>query len=64
MKTIVVKAPEGRIYPIEGQPRQHIEQEPIEVEETAYYRRALADGDLVVVQPTPAASRRTSTPEA
>lgn len=47
---IRVKAIEGVRVPIEGQPHHYIEQEPVEVENTLYYQRRLADGDLVLVE--------------
>ena len=48
MITIFVKAPPGQKLPKAGFPRTYItDAEPIEVEDCHYYRKALADGDLV-----------------
>lgn len=57
MNRLTVVAPEGRLFPMEGQPRLHIKQEPVVVENTTYYRRAIVDGDLVVVQPGPTSAK-------
>nr|DAJ85788.1 MAG TPA: Protein of unknown function (DUF2635) [Caudoviricetes sp.] len=48
---IVTSAP-GIKVPLENQPYAYIEQEPVEVENTVYYQRRIADGDLIEVQPT------------
>ncbi|PJG83769.1 DUF2635 domain-containing protein [Caviibacterium pharyngocola] len=45
-----VKAKDGVKVPLEYQPAAFIEQEPVEVEESLYYRRRIADGDLIVVK--------------
>lgn len=45
-----VKAVEGVRVPVEGQPHRYIEQEVVEVENSLYYQRRLADGDLVLVE--------------
>lgn len=39
----------GKVGPCatEGNPRRYIGDEPVEVDETSYYLRRLADGDLV-----------------
>lgn len=42
----------GIKVPLENQPYAYIEQEPVEVENTVYYQRRIADGDLIEVQPT------------
>lgn len=42
-----VKAAPGIRFPREDKPRSYIEQESVEVPETAYYLKALVDGDLV-----------------
>ena len=42
----------GVKVPLENQPYAYIEQEPVEVENTVYYQRRIADGDLIEVQPT------------
>lgn len=44
---IRVKAAPGLRVPMEGSPRKYIEADPVSVPETAYYRRRLAEGDLV-----------------
>lgn len=44
-----VKAAAGIQVPYENQPRRYIEQKPVDVPETIYYRRLLAAGDLVDV---------------
>lgn len=47
---ITVKAAAGLRVPVEGVPRRHItDDKPMAVPGTAYYRRRIADGDLVVV---------------
>ena len=43
----------GRKLPLENHPRRYIEREPVEVEASAYYLRALAAGDIVEVPATP-----------
>lgn len=45
-----VKAASGVKVPLENQPYAYIEQEPVEVDNTVYYQRRIADGDLVVVE--------------
>ncbi|MFC2363218.1 MAG: DUF2635 domain-containing protein [Haemophilus parainfluenzae] len=49
---MIVKATPGVKVPLENQPHAYIEQEPVEVENTVYYQRRIADGDLIEVQPT------------
>jgi len=45
---IKVMAKPGRRCPMEGKPRQYITDEtPVEVPESAYYRRLIEDGSLV-----------------
>lgn len=60
MATIKVKAAPGIArFPMVGQAtaKKYITNEPVPVESSAYYRRAIADGDLVLVTETaPAAS--------
>jgi hypothetical protein len=46
---VKVKASEGLRVPMELNPREYIEQEPVDVDVTPYYLRRLADGDLVEV---------------
>ena len=53
MATIRVKAAEGIRFPREGDSKNYITSEPVEVQSTTYYRRALAAGDLVLAENTP-----------
>lgn len=47
---ITVKAVSGVRVPMEGMPRRHItDAAPVAVPDAAYYRRRIADGDLVLV---------------
>lgn len=48
-KKIKVKARDGLVFPVENSPRREIGQEPLEVDDSMYYQRALADGDLILV---------------
>lgn len=49
MKVIATK---GIKVPKEDKPREYItDAEPVDVPETAYYLRRIADGDLVIVKP-------------
>ncbi len=51
-----VKAAPGLRLPKEGKPREYItDQEPEEVSTSHYYRKALADGDLIAVPRAPEA---------
>lgn len=46
-----VKAAKGVRVPVEHKPHQYItDTEAVEVDNTLYYQRRLADGDLVLVQ--------------
>ena len=47
-----VKAADGVKVPLETQPHAYIEQATVEVENTLYYQRRLADGDLILVTTT------------
>lgn len=50
MGNITVKAADGLNVPAEHNPHEYIGQEPVEVDGgSLYYRRLLADGDLVAV---------------
>ena len=49
---MIVKATPGVKVPLENQPYAYIEQEPVEVDDSVYYQRRIADGDLIEVQPT------------
>ncbi|HDL1136510.1 TPA: DUF2635 domain-containing protein [Mannheimia haemolytica] len=50
-----VKAAKGVCVPVENRPHHYIEQEAVEVENTLYYQRRIADGDLIVVKETKSA---------
>ncbi len=45
-----VKAINGVKVPFEHRPHQYIEQEVVEVENSVYYQRRIADGDLIKVE--------------
>lgn len=47
---MLVKAKDGVKVPMEGHPRRYISENPVEVAATAYYRRRMREGDLVLVQ--------------
>lgn len=50
---MLVKAVNGIKVPMENKPRSYItEAEAVDVPETAYYRRRLRDGNLVVAKGT------------
>lgn len=50
MLKIWVKAAPGVEVPVEGAPRRYItDADPVEVEDSAYYRRRVTDGDLLIV---------------
>jgi len=49
MATIRVKAAAGIRFPREGDTKNYITSEPVDVQSSAYYRRAIADGDLILV---------------
>lgn len=58
--TALVRARPGVRVPREGAPRQYItEDQARPVPLTAYYRRQLQDGDLVIVQPEASKAPRT-----
>lgn len=44
-----VKAAKGVRVPYEDSPHRYIEQEVVEVDNTLYYQRRIADGDLIAV---------------
>lgn len=46
---IKVKAAKGVRVPYEGSPHRYIEQEVVEVDNSLYYQRRVADGDLIIV---------------
>jgi hypothetical protein len=45
-----VKAAPGMKFPMEDNARKYITTEAVTVENTAYYRRAVQDGDLILVK--------------
>ncbi|MFX2607065.1 DUF2635 domain-containing protein [Enterobacter mori] len=49
MAKIKVKAAPGRQFPMERKPKRYIGDKAVEVESSAYYRRAVKDGDLILV---------------
>ena len=49
---MIVKASPGVKVPLENKPYAYIEQESVEVDDSVYYQRRIADGDLIEVQPT------------
>ncbi|PVX80052.1 DUF2635 domain-containing protein [Paraburkholderia unamae] len=60
-----VKAAAGVNVPMEGSPRKYItDVQEQEVPASAYYRRRIAEGDLVVVGTTAAAGKSSSTSNA
>lgn len=48
-----VKAAKGLRVPKENRANDYIEDTPIEVSETVYYRRLVADGDLILLPDSP-----------
>lgn len=53
----VKAAPQLRV-PTEGRANDYIEQTPVDVPATLYYRRLVADGDLIVLSDAPAAAAK------
>jgi len=63
MKTMTVTAAPGIRVPMEGAARRYItDAAPVNVPESAYYLRRLADGDLTLA-PEPAAKPRATAKE-
>ena len=50
MNKMKVKAAPGMKFPREDNARKYITTEAVTVENTAYYRRAVQDGDLILVK--------------
>lgn len=50
MATLKVMAPPGRAFPLEHNAKKYIGEQPVTVTSSAYYRRALTDGDLVLAK--------------
>ncbi len=60
---LTVRAAPGIRFPLEGRPRLYItDAEPRAVVMTPYYQRAVADGDLVVVETKPEPAGRRPSP--
>lgn len=57
---MLVRAADGLRVPMEHAPRSYITTKPKEVPDTLYYRRRLAAGDVVVVDPKPVAKAERS----
>ncbi|MGE4539213.1 MAG: DUF2635 domain-containing protein [Desulfovibrio sp.] len=58
MTTITVRAAPGLRVPMEGMPRRHITGDAaVAVPDSAYYRRRLADGDLLLATAKAAAPK-------
>ncbi|ENE6226424.1 DUF2635 domain-containing protein [Escherichia coli] len=53
MNKMKVKAAPGVKFPMEDNARKYITTEAVTVENTAYYRRAVQDGDLILVRDEP-----------
>lgn len=53
MNKMKVKAAPGMKFPMEDNARKYITTEAVTVENTAYYRRAVQDGDLILVKDEP-----------
>lgn len=53
MNKMKVKAAPGMKFPMEDNARKYITTEAVTVENTAYYRRAIQDGDLILVKDEP-----------
>lgn len=56
MNKMKVKAAPGMKFPMEDNARKYITTEAVTVENTAYYRRAVQDGDLILVKDEPEAT--------
>ncbi|GCF96115.1 hypothetical protein BvCmsF30A_03430 [Escherichia coli] len=53
MNKMKVKAAPGMKFPMEDNARKYITTEVVTVENTVYYRRAVQDGDLILVKDEP-----------
>lgn len=54
MNKIMVMAAQSLRVPMADNPHEYIEQEPVEVNgDEVYYRRLLADGDLILAETLP-----------
>ncbi|EFB1459930.1 DUF2635 domain-containing protein [Escherichia coli] len=50
-------------FPMEDNARKYITTEAVTVENTAYYRRAVQDGDLILVNDEPETAEQDTSPE-
>lgn len=60
---MLVKAAAGVLVPMEDHPRRYIDDTPADVPDTAYYRRRMADGDLIAVSDDTASPKEATAPE-
>ncbi|EOU0757791.1 DUF2635 domain-containing protein [Escherichia coli] len=63
MNKMKVKAAPGMKFPMENNARKYITTEAVIVENTAYYRRAVQDGDLILVAEEPETAEQDTGPE-
>lgn len=63
MTSMKVKAAPGMKFPMEDNARKYITTEAVTVENTAYYRRAVQDGDLILVKDEPETAEQDTSPE-
>ncbi|CAH5592699.1 DUF2635 domain-containing protein [Escherichia coli] len=63
MTSMKVKAAPGMKFPMEDNARKYITTEAVTVENTAYYRRAVQDGDLILVNDEPETAEQDTSPE-
>ncbi|MED9379637.1 DUF2635 domain-containing protein [Escherichia marmotae] len=63
MTSMKVKAAPGMKFPMEDNARKYITTETVTVENTAYYRRAVQDGDLILVKDEPETAEQDTGPE-
>jgi hypothetical protein len=60
---MLVQSKPGARCPQEGKPRQYIDDKtPVEAPDSAYYRRLIAEGSLVVVSAETKTQRRAGAP--
>lgn len=63
MTSMKVKAAPGMKFPMEDNARKYITTKAVTVENTAYYRRAVQDGDLILVTEEPETAEQDTGPE-
>ncbi len=63
MTSMKVKAAPGMKFPMEDNARKYITTEALTVENTAYYRRAVQDGDLILVKDETETAEQDTSPE-